>query len=139
MAAQIPTVHASGLPAVTRAQMEEVDRLMTEEYGIQLVQMMENAGLEFAQLVRHELGRLADCERVVVLAGRGNNGGGGLAAARRLAAWRADVSIILTDTPEPYAPAAAQQLAIIRKMGVRVGAFTGTLPPHDLLVDSVIG
>ncbi len=32
------------LPAVTAAQMAEVDRIMVEDLGIALVQMMENAG-----------------------------------------------------------------------------------------------
>lgn len=32
------------VPAVTVEQMKEVDRLMIEEYGILLIQMMENAG-----------------------------------------------------------------------------------------------
>ena len=30
--------------------MAEVDRLMVEEYGIHLIQMMENAGRQLAQL-----------------------------------------------------------------------------------------
>ena len=37
------------LPAVTTAQMTEVDRLMIEEYGIRLIQMMENAGRNLAE------------------------------------------------------------------------------------------
>jgi NAD(P)H-hydrate repair Nnr-like enzyme with NAD(P)H-hydrate epimerase domain len=32
------------VPSITTAQMREVDRLMTETYGIELIQMMENAG-----------------------------------------------------------------------------------------------
>ena len=31
------------IPSLTTAQMVEVDRLMIEEYGIVLIQMMENA------------------------------------------------------------------------------------------------
>ena len=38
----IPKV--SAIPAVTRAQMIMVDRLMIEKYGINLLQMMENGG-----------------------------------------------------------------------------------------------
>ena len=40
----------SDVPAVTRGQMEEIDRLMVEEYGVLLVQMMENAGLHLARV-----------------------------------------------------------------------------------------
>lgn len=81
---EIPTIDAAVAPAVTRAQMREIDRLMVEEFGIQIIQMMENAGLQLARLVQHLLGGALADQRVLVLAGRGNNGGGGLAAARRL-------------------------------------------------------
>ena len=32
------------IPAITTEEMIEVDRLMVEEYRIELIQMMENAG-----------------------------------------------------------------------------------------------
>ena len=43
-------------PALTTEQMVEVDRLMIEEYGITLIQMMENAGRNLAELARRILG-----------------------------------------------------------------------------------
>ena len=36
------------VPTVSREQMAEVDRLMIEEYGINLFQMLENAGRSLA-------------------------------------------------------------------------------------------
>ena len=36
------------IPALTTAQMIEVDRVMIEDYHIGLIQMMENAGRNFA-------------------------------------------------------------------------------------------
>jgi hypothetical protein len=38
------------VPAVTAAQMREVDRAMTGDFGIELPQMMENAGRNLADL-----------------------------------------------------------------------------------------
>src|SRR5260370_25268285 len=75
--------------------MREVDRLMTEEVGISLLQMMENAGRCLATQARRMLGGDMRGRRMVVLAGRGGNGGGGLAAARRLAVWGAAVTVVL--------------------------------------------
>ena len=75
----------SDFPFLTADQMREVDRLMIEEYGIELLQMMENAGRGLADLARERF--LDDDPRrraVVLLAGAGGNGGGGLVAARRL-------------------------------------------------------
>jgi len=36
------------IPAITTVQMREVDRAMIENFGIQLIQMMENAGRALA-------------------------------------------------------------------------------------------
>ena len=74
------------IPSITTEQMIEVDRLMIEEYGILLIQMMENAGRCLAILAKE---RFLDTgnEKVMVLAGVGGNGGGALVCARRLAAW----------------------------------------------------
>jgi NAD(P)H-hydrate epimerase len=135
----LPTRLAAELPAVTREQMREVDRLMIEEYGIRLLQMMENAGLNLADLVRRYLGRPLAGRRVAVLAGRGNNGGGGLAAARRLSAWGADVQVVLSAAAEEFEDAAALQLGILERMNIPVRRFDGALPPHEILIDALIG
>ena len=135
----LPERPATAVPAVTRDQMREVDRLMIEEYGIQLLQMMENAGLQLADLVRRYLGPPLAGRRVAVLAGRGGNGGGGLVAARRLNAWGADVAVVLAAPATELGDVPAVQLAILRRMGVAVAEFAGALPPHDLLIDAVIG
>ncbi|MGA8292762.1 MAG: hypothetical protein WB820_09685, partial [Rhodoplanes sp.] len=41
-----------GVPFVDTAQMVEVDRAMIEDYHIELIQMMENAGRNLAHLAR---------------------------------------------------------------------------------------
>ena len=134
----LPSFAASDVPTVSRDQMREVDRVMIHELGISLVQMMENAGLHLADLVRRRLPRLPGA-RVAVLAGRGNNGGGGLAAARRLTAWGADVTSVLAGASDEYHGAPALQLGILGRMNVPVSRFDGTLPAHDVLVDALIG
>lgn len=139
MTETLPKLHVADVPAVTRDQMREVDRLMIEEYGIQLLQMMENAGLQLAQLTRHYLDGPLEGRRVAVLVGRGNNGGGGLTAARRLSAWGAEVAVVLADEPEAFRDAPALQLSILQHMGVSARYFSQSLPPHDLLIDALIG
>src|SRR5207245_4939141 len=68
------TVRLDLVPAVTAAQMREVDRFMVEDLGVSLLQMMENAGRALAELTRIHLSGVRR-RRVVVLAGRGGNGG----------------------------------------------------------------
>jgi len=72
------------VPYVTTAQMVEVDRAMIEDFGIELIQMMENAGRSLAHLARARfLSGDPRGKRVVALAGTGGNGGGALVCARR--------------------------------------------------------
>jgi len=62
---------------VTRDQMVEVDRAMIEDFGIELLQMMENAGRHLVQLTRDRfLAGDARGKEVAVLAGIVGNGGG---------------------------------------------------------------
>lgn len=130
------------LPYLTVRQMIEVDRAMVEDFRINLVRMMENAGRGLAHLARARfLGGDPRGKKVVVLAGTGGNGGGALVCARRLSAWGADIAVFLTRPLEEFTPVPAQQLEILRRMGV---PFEGGLPPSatprpDLIVDGVIG
>ena len=129
------------VPTVSTAQMQEIDRLMVEVYGIELLQMMENAGRGLATLARQMLGGDVADRPIVVLAGRGANGGGGLAAARHLLNWGAWVQIVCSYPPEGYKGAPAQQLRILQAMGAPLAwAEEGwELPPADLLIDAIIG
>src|SRR3989442_15124649 len=65
---------------VTAAQMAELDRRATEEYGIPISRLMDAAGRRVAQAAEELLG-VQGGRRVLVLAGKGNNGGGGLLPA----------------------------------------------------------
>ena len=56
-----------GVQPISIAQMIEVDRLMVDEYGIELQQMMENAGRSLAGLARHLLGGSAAGRKVAVM------------------------------------------------------------------------
>ena len=82
------------LPFITTDQMREVDRAIVEDYGVLLIQMMENAGRNLAHLARRRF-LDGDCRgrHVVVLVGSGGNGGGGLVCARHLHNWGSTVSV----------------------------------------------
>ncbi|MCI4646813.1 NAD(P)H-hydrate epimerase, partial [Phaeodactylibacter sp.] len=78
------------VPTLDVPQMIEVDRLMTEFYGITLLQMMENAGRCLAILARDRfLDGIPAGKMVAILVGKGHNGGGALVAAHRLINWGA--------------------------------------------------
>ena len=137
----MPYPMGARLPALTTAQMVEVDRLMVEEYHIGLLQMMENAGRGLAWLAKRLLDDDIADRPVVVLAGRGNNGGGGLAAARHLLNWGAWVQVVCVSPPDDYRGVPATQLASLQAMGAALAwAEEGwELPPCDLVIDAIIG
>jgi NAD(P)H-hydrate epimerase len=137
--AGLPTLDPAALPWLSVDQMREVDRLMVDEVGIALEQMMENAGRNLALLARLLLGGDARGRVVVVLAGPGGNGGGAMVAARHLAVAGARVRVLLGAPPERLAPVPAHQHDILRRMGLDVQAGRPALGPADLVVDGLLG
>jgi NAD(P)H-hydrate epimerase len=126
------------IPAITTQQMIEIDRLMIEELGIQLIQMMENAGKSLAQLSRELLASDVRGKRIAVLCGAGNNGGGGMAAARHLHNWGA---LILLKTAAPHdslKEIPAHQFQILKAMGI-IDHDDLDLTKVDFILDAMIG
>lgn len=138
---QFPMI-TTEVPYITTDQMREVDRAMIEDFKIELIQMMENAGRNLAHLARS---RFLDDEpsekKVVVLAGTGGNGGGALVCARRLHNYGAQVSVFVTRPDQEFTPVPAHQLEILRRMPVSVSQSDAlkTAESPDLIIDGVIG
>jgi len=74
------------MKALTAAEMQEVDRLTDERFGISGLQLMEVAGKSVAEVFLEQYGRrnATPPGRVCVLCGKGNNGGDGFVVARHL-------------------------------------------------------
>jgi NAD(P)H-hydrate epimerase len=137
------------IPYLTTSQMREADRVMLEDYRIELIQMMENAGRNLAHLARTRfLNGAPHKKTVIVLAGSGGNGGGGMVCARHLHNWGAVVRVITSLPDALYRGIPAHQLDILRRMGVPITtaaentSIADRLPdaaPVELIVDAVIG
>jgi len=133
------------VPDLTTDQMVEVDRVMIEDYRIELIQMMENAGRNLAHLARRRfLEGNPRGKHVVVLAGRGGNGGGAMACARRLSNWGASVEVSLIDEPKSYIGIPANQIGILTRMQLPVSppgdpAFLSASSEVDLVIDGIVG
>jgi len=135
-------VHTGELPYLTTSQMIEVDRAMMEDFRIDLIRMMENAGRNLAHLARVRfLGGDPRGKKVVLLAGTGGNGGGALVCARRLHNWGAQVTVYVTRPDEEFTPVPAHQRDILRRMNVPVhpGEAVAGDESADLVIDGVIG
>ena len=115
---------------------------MTERYGIDLLQMMENAGRCLAVVARDRfLGGDVSGQRIVVLAGGGGNGGGGLAAARRLSAWGANVEVHVSRPRNALKPATEHQLETLVRLSVPVHLDSSghELGKAALVIDAILG
>jgi NAD(P)H-hydrate epimerase len=135
-------IYQGEIPYLTTEQMIEVDRVMIEDFGIELVQMMENAGRALAHLARARfLGGDPLDKQVTVVAGTGGNGGGALVCARRLHSWGARVKVLITKSDKNFAPVPAHQLRILGHMHVEVALPEIPIrgPNPNLIIDGVIG
>lgn len=127
------------VPAVTEAQMREIDRIAIEDTGPNLFQMMENAGRNLALAAIGMLGDDWRAARVLVLAGSGGNGGGGICAARHLANRDVDVGVCLADAGS-LGEVPSFQLTVFREAGGAVlesnrQNFAGA----DIILDALVG
>ncbi len=130
------------VPYLGTEQMLEVDRAMIEDFHIELIQMMENAGRNLAHLARV---RFLDGDprgkKVVILAGSGGNGGGALVCARRLHNWGAQVQVFLTKSPQAFTGVPAHQLDILQRMRVPIATaeIASQAGRVNLIIDGIIG
>lgn len=121
-------------------EMQKVDQLAQERFGLSTLVLMENAGSAAARLARS---LLPSGGRVVVLAGKGNNGGDGLVAARHLANWGVKVVVVLAD--KNLKGASLTNLEIARRMGLEIieakekRKCEVLLLTSDLVIDGLLG
>jgi NAD(P)H-hydrate epimerase len=128
------------VPAISAEQMREVDRIAVEEFGLGILQMMENAGRNLAQNVQDMLGGVE--REVAILAGSGGNGGGGLCCARHLHNRDFRVWVMLDREETLLKGAARNQLQILQAAGVQPvdpSRARDALRRSQVVIDALIG
>ncbi len=128
------------VPAITAEQMREVDRIAVEEFGLGILQMMENAGRSLAHNVLDVLDGAPG--EVVILAGSGGNGGGGLCCGRHLHNRGITVWIALDREAETLTGAARDQLQILHAAGLQPlspSQVEEAIRRSEIVVDALIG
>jgi NAD(P)H-hydrate epimerase len=131
---------------LTAAQMQRIDRLTTERYGVPSLTLMENAGSGVVEFLAE---RFAPLERqhIVILCGRGNNGGDGLVLARMLRERGLKPRVLLFADPQKVQGAAAVNLERLASSGMPevVGSpeawqlIKPSLEGTTLVVDALLG
>ena len=132
------------IPFISKEQMTKIDSLMEKHFGIETMQMMENAGRNIAWLAREELGRLVG-KHIVALVGKGNNGGDAAVAARFLHNWGGKVTAIVADHPDNIKDLTKIQIGVLRSMFVETlystdyPAIERTIKQCDFIIDGLLG
>ena len=135
------------IPALTPDQMSRIDRIMVDDFGVTVLQLMEVAGQGVAAWARERfLGGDARGKRVLVLAGSGGNGGDGMVAARFLHGWGGHPMVWLSHEAATLQGAGAHQLQSLRTLDLPIHSpleparpWPGALPDADLIVDALLG
>lgn len=126
------------------SEMRELDRGAVEQYGIDEMLLMENAGGATLSVMARELGPLGG-KKITLVCGGGNNGGDGFVIARKLLSAGALPRVILAGDPSKYRGAAAHNLQIIEKLSLYRVTFEGDaavlplLEDCDAIVDALLG
>jgi hydroxyethylthiazole kinase-like uncharacterized protein yjeF len=119
---------SSALPTLTSRQVNELDRLAQERFGVSVDWLMEAAGTCVS--------RFCDGPTVVVC-GTGNNGGDGLVCARRLLESGHLTSVCCVD-PARFKGPAAHALEALTSTGVEVLSAL-RLDHASIVVDAIFG
>ena len=131
---------------LTASEMQRIDRLTTEQYGVPSLTLMENAGRGVVEFLVARLAPLAQ-HRIVILCGKGNNGGDGLVVARLLREQGFDPRVLLFADPKGLRGDAAANYARLLSSGppeIIAGpeawqAIAASLTNTTLFVDALLG
>ena len=125
-----PEINYPEEKALELEQFREMDYYAVNNYNLPIEMMMENAGLQLANLVA---GFTEKTQSIKIGIGDGNNGGGGLVAARRLAAWGFTVHLDLFTEITKELPAKQLERAL------KFGAKMESIPLPDVWIDAYLG
>ncbi len=132
------------IPSISSGQMAKIDSLAVNHFGIEMVQLMENAGRAVAELAREVL-KSPEHKNILVLAGKGNNGGDGLVAARFLHNWGAKVDVIIAGHPDSLKEQTRVNSGVLRSMYVPLlyptdaMKFEAVFSKADMIIDCLLG
>lgn len=134
---------------VTAAQMREIDRRLTADFGIGQDMLMDRAGFGVARAVQNLADRAGFADPLIqIFAGRGNNGGDAFVAARYLAEEDYEVEVWLAGTVRDLDGEALRAHGLLKASKIKCtelptrsdwDRLLNELPGGDILVDGLLG
>ena len=134
------------MKVLTAAQMQEIDRLTTERYGVPSLTLMENAGRSVVKFLHQRFSPL-EAQDIVILCGRGNNGGDGMVVARMLREMGIMPQVLLLADPGNLSGDAEVNYKRLADGGLPLTvpdkasweAVKGKLSNATLVIDAILG
>lgn len=140
------------MKVLTTEQIQQVDRLSTEQDQIPSLLLMENAAIQTTLAIERKYGDVRE-KHIVIVCGKGNNGGDGAAIGRQLWMRGARVQVILLTELESTTGDARTNFHIIKQLahdeprlifkeitsGEAWKEFVPQLGHIDLIVDGIFG
>jgi hydroxyethylthiazole kinase-like uncharacterized protein yjeF len=132
---------------VTPKQMNQIDKICIDHFGIPGIVLMENAALRVVDEISSFLGTVSG-KKVLVIAGKGNNGGDAFAVSRHLYNKGALVSLFITASKNDITGDGAINLSIAEKSGIEpvevvkeqsIDKIKTEMEKADLIVDGILG
>jgi len=116
--------------ALELEDFKAMDYYAVKNYALPIELMMENAGLQLANLIADTI----DVYQTIKIGiGNGNNGGGGLVAARRLAAWGYSVYLdVFTELTQDLVKTQFER-------AIKFGAKNENIDNPNIWVDAYLG
>jgi ADP-dependent NAD(P)H-hydrate dehydratase / NAD(P)H-hydrate epimerase len=127
----------------TVAEMRELDRTASEQFGIKEELLMENAGLAVCSVITQEIG--IPGRRFIVFCGLGNNGGDGFVVARKLHSDGGNVQVFVLGDRTQFKGVAKMNLDILLRLPVPLrevdsaDAIRSSVIHCDAIVDAIFG
>ncbi len=136
------------LRITTASEMRELDRISEQEYGIDAMLLMENAGRAATQILLEKLPHAGKEAEILVFAGKGNNAGDAFVVARRLLCLERRVRVFHLDNGSRYHGATLKNFEILKKMKARMTSlenageleeFFSTNSGPFIAIDGILG
>jgi len=144
------------LKVATSEEMQRIDRMTIERYGVAGVVLMERAGLSIVARINDIYFQKTVCgtqntkntreRKIIVVCGGGNNGGDGFVIARILHNQGKEVEVYITVNPRRLKGDAKINYIAARKFGVIIRpvshflrSFSSSGTDYCLIVDALLG
>lgn len=127
---------------VTARQMQQIDNMAIDKFGIPALILMENAARVAASCALRML-KLGQTN-VFFFCGQGNNGADGFACARHLVNRGLKIKVCFVGREEKLSPEAKINYLILRKLGQKIlkpnlSLLKKEINSADLIIDALLG